>query len=231
MARVLVIGDVHEPATHPGYRQFCVDLADRWETDRVVFIGDVLDFHSISFHPAEPDAPGAADEVDEAALGIRRWYDAFPRAQVTVGNHDERVYRLAASVNIPGRFIRSYSSLWGTKGWRWVTDCRIDDVHYLHGTGLGGAQPALTAAKASMQSTCVGHCHSVAGVRWHSGAKRIFGMDTGCGVDVESPAMRYGKNLIRKPIVAAGVVIDGHPYHEVMPMNRGERYHRSNFGG
>ena len=117
MARVLVIGDVHEPVSHPGYRQFCVDLAERWGTDRVVFIGDLLDFHAISFHPTEPDASGPIDEMDEAAIRVRAWCTSFPRATVTIGNHDERVYRLAASVNIPGRFIRSYASLWGTKGW------------------------------------------------------------------------------------------------------------------
>lgn len=231
MARVLVIGDVHEPAAHPGYRAFCIDLAERWDTDRVVFIGDLLDFHAISFHPNEPDAMGPADEMDEAAIRVQAWYAAFPKAYVTIGNHDERVYRLAASVNIPGRFIRSYASLWGTRGWKWVRDCMVDGIHYLHGTGLGGQQPALTAARASMVSTVCGHVHSTAGIRWVAGPeRRIFGMDTGCGVDVESPAMRYGRALVSKPILSAGVVIDGHPYHEVMPMAKGEKYHRSRFG-
>ena len=232
MSRVLVIGDVHEPASHPGYQAFCVDLAERWETERVVFIGDLLDFHAISFHASEPDAPGAVDEIDRATVRIRAWYEAFPRATVTIGNHDERVYRLAASVNIPSRFIRSYASLWGTKGWKWVRDVTIDQVHYLHGTGLGGGQPALQAARASMVSTVCGHIHSTGGVRWIAGpARRVFGLDTGCGVDVESPAMRYGRALVSKPILSAAVVIDGHPYHEAMPSLRGEKYHRSRFPG
>ena len=63
MTRVLVIGDVHEPAAHPGYLAFCQYLEDKWEPDRVVFIGDLLDMHAVSFHASEPDAPGAEDEA------------------------------------------------------------------------------------------------------------------------------------------------------------------------
>jgi len=41
MTRVLVIGDVHEPASHPAYLSFCQHLAEKWDTQRVVFIGDI----------------------------------------------------------------------------------------------------------------------------------------------------------------------------------------------
>ena len=30
--------------------------------------------------------------------------------------------------------------------------------------------------------------------------------------------MSYGKNLIKKPVISCGVVIDGHPYLELMNM-------------
>lgn len=233
MARVLVIGDVHEPAAHPGYLAFCKDIRKQWKCDRVVFIGDILDWHSISFHAAEPSAPGPLQEFDEARQAIQRWYRAFPSARVCIGNHDSRLARLAATVNIPARFIRDYSDLWNTPGWEWLQDFTIDRVHYLHGTGLGGQQPALTSAKASMLSTVCGHVHSVAGVRFTAGPdRRIFGMDVGCGVDTSHPAMNYGSNLVRKPLLGAGVVIDGkQPYWVAMEMARGSKYHRSKFKG
>ena len=60
MAKVLVIGDVHEPATHPAYREFCKDLYSVWRCDRVIFIGDILDLHSISFHQRDVDADGVS---------------------------------------------------------------------------------------------------------------------------------------------------------------------------
>lgn len=230
MSRILVIGDIHEPATHPGYLPWCLHLADRWETDRVVMIGDVLDYHAISFHAKEADAPSAGDEYDEAREAVGRWHRAFPKATVTIGNHDERVHRLAASVSIPSRFIQSFNTLWGTNGWKWVRDATIDGVHYLHGTGLGGQQPALAAARASMVPTVCGHVHSVGGVRWASGpSQSIWGMDTGCGVDDRHPSMRYGRDLIRRPVLGAGVVLDGVPYHERMPADRGQPFHASRF--
>lgn len=230
MAKVLVIGDVHEPATHPGYLAFCQSIREKWKTKSTVFIGDILDFHAISFHPSEPDALGPDQEADVSLSRIQRWYHQFTNATICIGNHDERVYRLASSVRIPGRFIRDYKTTWKTPRWNWVQDVTIDGVHYHHGTGLGGQQPALTAAKQSMKSTCVGHTHSTMGVRWTAGPDLcVFGMDTGCGVDVQHVAMRYGKNLFRKPCLGCGVVIDGVPYHEIMPMARGQKFHRSRF--
>ena len=230
MAKVLVIGDVHEPATHPAYRQFCKDLYSLWRCDRVIFIGDILDLHSISFHQRDVDADGVSREYEVAYEGVKKWYKAFPNACVTIGNHDERVFRLAASVNIPSRFIKDYADVWNTPKWSWVRDVEIDGVRYFHGTGCSGKTPALNAAVATMQSTVIGHCHSVAGGSWScSPSRRVFGMDTGCGVDIEHAAMNYGRNLIKKPILSAGVVIDGVPYHEIMPMARGEAYYRGRF--
>jgi hypothetical protein len=54
-------------------------------------------------------------------------------------------------------------------------------------------------------------------------------MDTGCGVDDSHPAFSYGKNFLRRSVLSCGVVIDGVPYHEIMPMARGEKYHKSRF--
>ena len=230
MSKILVIGDVHEPATHPAYRKFCQDLYSQWDCNKTVFIGDVIDHHCISFHKTDIDADGVGREAEMAYAGVEKWHTAFPKAEVMIGNHDERVFRLAASVNIPARFIRGYEVVWNTPKWKWRRDTTIDDVHYFHGTGCTGKLPALNAAKDSMMSTVIGHCHTVAGVKWSCGVnRRVFGMDTGCGVDIHHPAMNYGKNMRSKPILSAGVVIDGYPYHEIMPMARGERYHRSRF--
>ena len=232
MTRVLVIGDVHEPAAHPGYLAFCQHLEEKWQPDRVVFIGDLLDMHAVSFHASEPDALGAEDEAEQTRRLVAAWHEAFPSATVTIGNHDERVHRMASSVNIPARFIRKFADVWGTPTWKWVRDVVIDKVTYVHGTGFGGATPALNAAKKSMGSIVCGHVHSVGGVHWAAGpTARIFGLDTGCGVDIEHAAMRYGRNMLTKPILSAGVVIDGYPYHEPMPMGRGEPFHRSKFRG
>ena len=195
-----------------------------------MFIGDILDHHCISFHKKDVDADGVTRETELAAEGIAKWVKVFPEAEVMIGNHDERVFRLAADVSIPSRFIKEYAKVWSTPRWKWKRETMIDDVHYFHGTGVSGKMPALNVAIKSMMNTVIGHVHSTAGIKWACGPdRRVFGMDTGCGVDIDHASMNYGRNHINRPILAAGVVLDGVPYHEIMPIARGERYHRSKF--
>lgn len=233
MSRVLVIGDVHEPATHPAYLDFVTEIGEQWGCDRVHFIGDIIDHHAISFHARHPDAPGPKEEYALAMRGVQKWYSRFPNATVSVGNHDERVIRLAASVNIPRYYLREYSETWKTPGWQWHEKLTLDGVLYTHGTGNSGHYPAYNVAKNSCCSVVMGHVHQAAGVKWLCGPKsRIFGCDTGCGVDVDHIAMDYGKNITKKPVIACAVVLDGvHPIVEICPCGPGERFHRSRFIG
>lgn len=230
MSNVLVVGDVHEPVSHPGYLDFCKDLYDEWRCNEVVFIGDVSDWHAVSFHAAHPECPGPDDEFKVAKEGIDRWRKAFPRARICIGNHDERIIRLAESVNIPKRFIREYADIWETPKWTWGWDFIIDDVYYFHGTGNGGIHAAFNAMKKRLMSVVMGHCHSIAGIKWLvNPQKRIFGMDVGTGIDVRAMQFAYGKHSIQKPILSAGVVLNGTPYHEMMPCSQDERYARENY--
>lgn len=229
--KVLVIGDSHEPVSHPGYLAFCQDLMDEWGCTKAVHIGDVVDWSAISFHAQHPDCPGPADEYELALEKIQKWHEAFPRLNVCIGNHDERVIRLAESVNIPSKFIREYREVWQTPRWKWEWEYVIDDVYYFHGTGCSGMHPAYNAMTKRLMSTVMGHCHSAAGVKWVANpTRRIFAMDTGCGVDTRAMQFAYGKHYIKKPILGAGIVRDGIPFHEIMPCGPGEKYHRSRFG-
>lgn len=230
MTTTLAIGDIHEPVSHPGYLAFCQDMAAKWQATRIIFMGDVVDWHAISFHAHHPDCPGPADEYEAANLKIAKWYKAFQRAKVCIGNHDERVIRLAESVNIPSRFIRDYREVWETPRWTWDWEFVEDDVYYFHGTGNGGLHPAFNAMKKRLMSVVMGHCHSVAGTRWLANpSRRIFSLDVGCGVDCHAWQFAYGRHNIQKPILGVGIVRDGTPYHEIMPCGRGEKYHRSRF--
>jgi hypothetical protein len=229
MSRVLAIGDIHEPVSHPGYIHFVVDMYNKWQCDKVVFIGDIMDWHGISFHARNPEAPGVLAEYDLAHERIQQWSDTFPDAKVCIGNHDERIIRLGESVDIPKKFMRNFNEVWDTQ-WDWDYNHIIDDVYYFHGVGCGGLYPAPNAAKKMLMSVVMGHVHGAAGVK-HMASKqrRVFGLDTGCGIDDKAYAFAYGKHHITRSILGCGIVIDGVPYHEVMPIGKGEKYHRSNF--
>lgn len=227
---VLVIGDIHAPATHPGYMQFCMDMYDQWGCNRVVFIGDVIDFQAISFHTSNPHCPGPESEFELAMFEIQKWRKAFPRAEVCIGNHDERVIRLAESVQIPARFIRDFKEVWKTPGWDWKHEHIIDGVYYFHGTGQGGIHPAWNVAGKMLMPVVMGHCHSRAGVKWRANPlQRVFSVDVGCGIDIDAYQFAYGRHYKDRPILAAAVILDGVPYHEIMQCGTGETYHKSRF--
>ena len=108
MSKVLCIGDVHEPVCRPGYLNFCKKIHKKYNCNQVVFMGDVVDWHAISFHVHHPECPGPPDEYRMAYKGIQKWRKVFPKAKVCIGNHDERIIRLAESVDIPAKFLRDY---------------------------------------------------------------------------------------------------------------------------
>ena len=141
-----------------------------------------------------------------------------------------RVIRLAESVNIPPQYLRNFNTIWNTPTWKWVEDITIDGVYHFHGTGRSGLYPAYNAMKDHLMSVSMGHCHTASGFKWSANPdKRTFGMDVGCGIDVDAWQFAYGKHMRKRPILSAAVIIDGTPQHFIMPCGRGEKYHKSRF--
>jgi len=227
--KVLVIGDLHEPASRKGYLQFCKDTYAKWQCNKVVFIGDVADFHAISRHEKEPQCKGPQDEYEYTKSQLAKWHRAFPGALVCLGNHDLRPERMAKCVSIPKTFLKGYNELWGTK-WKWESEFEIDNVTYRHGTGFGGKYPACTAMTAERGNIVIGHCHARAEIVWSASRKnRIFGMSVGCGIDQEAYQFAYGCDLKDRPFLSAGVVLDGIPQLVPMACGKGEKYDNARF--
>lgn len=230
MARVLTIGDLHAPAVHPGYMDFCQDLYRDYGCNRVVFIGDVTDQHTASKHLTDPDGKGAQEEFEETYDEVQRWYEAFPKADVCIGNHDERYLKRCMEAGLPRSALKPYSELWDTPGWKWAQSFVIDETHYSHGTGCGGINPAFNYAKLLGRSVVIGHVHTQSGVKWIcTEYGRTFSMDVGCGVDDQHPAFHYGKEHRTKGVLSAGVILDGTPVHHIMECGPGEPYSREHY--
>ena len=174
--RILVIGDLHAPFTLEGYLDFCVDMYAIYNCNQVIFIGDIIDNHYASFHTTDPDGLGGGDELELAVEDVAKWYEAFPVADVTIGNHDRMIMRKAFDSQIPKRWIKSYNDVLGTPDWNWVENVVYDDVLYEHGEG---SQAAMKARNNMMSSVC-GHTHTSAYVQWYVGKRfRVFGMQVG----------------------------------------------------
>lgn len=226
--RVGIIGDVHLPFAHPCYLRFCQDVFDDWQVDHVHFVGDVVDSHALGFWEHDPDGHSAAGEADLAAEQLVDWVRAFPEATVCIGNHDERHYRVAKKAGLPRRYLKTYSEVWHSPGWKWDMHHLIDGVLYEHGTGSSGKDAAYNRAIAKRISLVMGHVHSFGGVKYSTNERdRIFGLNAGCGIDCEQYAFAYGKPFPTRPTLGCGIVIDGcQAFYEPMPCGHKEPYHR-----
>ena len=159
---------------------------------------------------------GGGLELERAIERVHKWYMAFPKADVLIGNHDRIIMRKAFSSAIPKEWIKSYNEVLGTK-WNWVESIVYDDVLYEHGEG----GQAKTKAKNNMMSSVCGHTHTSCGVEWFVGKKyRVFAMQVGCGVDADTYAAAYAKNF-KKQAIGCGVVLGGHTAINVlMPLGK-----------
>lgn len=202
--RVLVIGDLHEPFTLEGYREFCIGLYKQYKCTHVIFIGDIVDNHAISYHESDADGMSAGDELDLAIDNLALWYKAFPKADVIIGNHDRLIMRKAFTGGIPRRWILGYQDMFGVPGWQFSEQRVYDGVQYIHGEG----GTARNRCKKDLMSTVQGHLHTQAYTEHIVGARfHIFGSQVGCGVDKDAYAMAYAKNF-GKPVIGAMVILD-----------------------
>ncbi len=205
MSRVLVIGDLHEPFCLDGYLKFCKQIYKEQNCNKVVFIGDVIDNHYSSYHETDADGMGGLDELEIAITKLSKWYNAFPNADVTIGNHDRIIMRKAQTSNIPSRWIKEYKDVLQTPNWNFIDRVVYDNVQYIHGEG----GTAHAKCRADMMSTVQGHLHTQCYTQWFVGENfKVFGMQVGCGVNHDSYAMAYAKRG-KKPAIGCGVVING----------------------
>mgnify|MGYP001091591307 FL=1 len=202
--RVLVIGDLHEPFCLDGYLDFCIEQKEKFNCNRIVFIGDVIDNHFSSYHETDANGLGGADELDFAIKKIARWRDAFPVATVIIGNHDRIIMRKAQTSAVPTKWIREYKDVLEVPQWDFVDRLVIDDVQYIHGE----AGTARTKCKSDMMSTVQGHLHTQAYTEWVVGQKfKVFVTQVGCGINHNSYAMAYAKRG-KKPAIGCVVVLN-----------------------
>jgi metallophosphoesterase superfamily enzyme len=205
----LAIGDLHEPFCREGYIKFCKTVQKRFDCKRVVFMGDMIDNHYPSFHTTDPDGYGGGMELSMAVDRLKAWYKAFPEAYVCEGNHDAIIKRKAFDAGVPKKWIKGYAEMFNTPNWEYGEEFEFDGVLYRHGTNTSGDKAAFNTALYLRKSVVQGHLHSFASVQYTASEHdRIFGLQTGCGVDQKAYSFAYAKNFPRKFIISCGVILD-----------------------
>ena len=204
--RVLVIGDLHAPFILDGYLEFCYDMFNKYDCNRVVFMGDLIDNHYSSYHETDPDGFGGGEELERAIHQLKRWVHTFPVADICIGNHDRLILRKAFSSGIPRAWVKDFSDILGAPDWNFGEQFIYNHVRYIHGDG--GVGTALTAYKRDMISTVTGHFHTKSGIEFHVGTHiALWGMQIGAGMNDKSYAAAYARGS-KKSIINCGIVLD-----------------------
>jgi metallophosphoesterase superfamily enzyme len=217
------------PYEHDDYLQFCIDTFEAYGVDTVIHIGDFIDHHSLSFHDSEPVLHNVVGEYESVLERAQPWYDAFPKAILIEGNHDKIPARQLRKLGMePNIFMKPLSKIYKMpKGWKVKEWVKIDDVLYHHGETAGGVNGFRKDCEQRMMCTVSGHNHSNAGISaTATGQELVWGMAVGCGVNHKHLAFAYGRHFAKKPILACGVVCDGTPYVEYMPLGKKVRRKR-----
>ena len=222
---ILILSDTHFPYQHPQYFKWVKKIKDHIKFSSVIHIGDLVDFHSISFHSHSPELPNIKYEIDNAKKHILKLRKLFPMPmQILNGNHDIRIQRMAENANMPESFIKDLSDILGIeKSWKWTWHDKLiitlpnkNKVFFTHHF----KSSVLSSSKELGMSFVAGHQHTQSNLSyWSSPTALNFAMTVGCSIDPKHEAFKYAKNFIKRPIISLGAIIDNQPMLFAMPMD------------
>lgn len=214
----LVIGDLHAPYMHKDAVRFLKAVKNKYKPTEIIFMGDEVDAHAISYHEHDPDLPGAGDELQQAIVQLQPLYKMFPKAVILESNHGSLYKRKAKTAGLPSKVLREYREiLEAPKGWEWKYDytlkTELGDIYYHHGKSSAHEKLSKNMAMSAIQ----GHYHNSFYISfWSSPNGLYFDANAGCLIDHKKLAFAYGRNNLQKPIVGCMLIQNGVP--RLIPM-------------
>ena len=216
--RILVISDMHLPYQHKDAIKFLAEIKKEFKPDRVINIGDLLDFHAISMHTHDPDLASAGHELTMARMYVKELESIYPQVTEVDSNHSSLVYRRAIKYGMSREFLREYGEFLGTKKWKWVDDLTLtmsngQRCFFTHGRSADVLKVSQTMGMSAVQ----GHYHTKFVVSyWANPDNLFFAMNVGCLINQKSLSMNYAKNFRTRFILGCGIILDGIP--RLLPM-------------
>lgn len=204
---------MHAPYSHPDALKFLTKIKEVYSPDKIICIGDELDFHAMSFHPSDASLYSAGDELKAGRDMLWEIEHLYPKMTVIESNHGSMAYRKAKVAGIPKEIIRPYESVLDVKHWKWVNQLELtlpnkQPCFFTH--GLSANTRTLLTSK--MMSAVQGHFHEKFEIVYHGNGERLnFGMTVGCLIDDSSMAFAYNKVFPKRPIIGCGMIIDSQP--------------------
>ena len=216
--KILVISDLHIPYHHKDSFAFLKFIKKEFKPDRIINIGDSLDFHAISFHSHDPDLYSAGHELSKAKEYIKELESIFPEVTEVDSNHSSLVYRRALKYGMSRQFLKDYGEFLGTKKWKWVDDLTLtlsnkQRCFFTHGKSAD----VLKTSQSQSMNTVQGHFHTKFTISYWANSDNIFwGMNVGCLINQKNMAFNYSKNFRTRFILGCGIILNGYP--RLLPM-------------
>lgn len=214
---VLVIGDIHEPVSLDGYLEFCREQQEKYDCWTIIFIGDIVDMNSFSYHEKQPEILNPSWEMALAKKKLADWYQTFPKAKVCMWNHDLIGYRKAKTAWLLRDFIQwPHEMFWAPKNYEFADEFIIDWVLYTHGNEWN----AYKKAPIEWMSMVSWHTHTLSGVQYFRNRKKqIFGCQVWTGIDYKKSNFDYARISPKHPILSCAVVLNNWTLPIVIPFN------------
>ena len=224
---ILTISDCHFPYQHPDTIDFLEELKYYYEPDLVVSLGDLADFHNISFHESDPDLDSAGTELLKMRKGIKALEKLCPNMFIVGSNHGDLPLRKFKAHGLPKQFLRPYNDIYGVQdGWIFVDDLTITeagqpDLHIAHSI----KKNALQVAQQRGQRFIQGHYHTDFKVEYAGNPHNLlWGCTAGFLIDKKSLAFSYDKLNVNRPVIGTVVIENGIPSLIPMILNKSGRW-------
>jgi len=189
--------------------------------DGHISVSGNCDKHALSYHDSDPNLKSAGDELSESLIVIKKLHEMFPVMDILESNHGSLIYRKAKTHGIPKQYLKSYNDVLGVdSGWKWHFDLTItlpngSPIYFHHGKSSDGLRLSQTMGMSCVQ----GHFHEKFKIDyWANPLGLYWAMQVGCLIDDDSLAFAYNNVNLKRPIIGCGVIVDGVPILEAMPL-------------
>jgi len=202
----LIIWDIHEPVSIEWYLKFCRDQQEKWKCGTVIFIWDIVDFNSFSYHEKIPEELNPYWEVALAKAKLKDWFLTFPKAKVCLWNHDLLPYRKAITAWLLRSMIQSpHEIFWAPSTYEFWEEFIIDNIIYTHWNMWN----ARNKAPLEWMSIVSWHSHNIAWVQYFRNRhKQIFWMQVWTWIDYSKRNFDYARITPKQPILSCWVILD-----------------------
>lgn len=225
---ILVIPDLHIPFHHKDSLKFLMAVKKKYKPDRVVCLGDEVDYHCISFHDNDPDIQfSPSSELEKSIWYLQDFYEQFPDVDVIDSNHGSLVYRKAKHHGIPRRVFRSYNEiLEAPNTWKWHEDLTLkmsngQKVYFHH----GHSKNVLRNSQQKSMCYVQGHHHGTFDVQYWANSESLFwGVTSGCLIDRKEFAFNYARTNLPKPLLGCTMILNGYPILIPMILNKRNKW-------